>query len=172
MNTVILGNLVSLAGCFLMVAIGFIRKKERILGLQCIQFGIMCTGNLILGAYAGAIAGIVSIARNLVFFKYKGTLKLKLLFIVIQFLLSWNSLQSGWLEWLPLLSTILFTCFLDVKSEVLLKIVLIMAQSFWLVYDLCYQNYTTMTFDFLTMVSTTIGMVMILRDKKNNSPTV
>jgi len=54
-----------------------------------------------------------------------------------------------------------------VKSEVLLKIVLIFAQAFWLVYDLCYQNYTTMIFDFLTMVSTTIGMVMILREKKN-----
>lgn len=167
MTPLLLGNLVSLAGCLLMVAIGFVRKKERILGLQCIQFGIMCTGNLILGAWAGAIAGMVSIARNLAFFKREGTLKLKLLFIVIQLLLSWSSLQTGWLEWLPLLSTVLFTCFLDVKSEVLLKIVLIFAQSFWLVYDLCYRNYTTMIFDFLTMVSTTIGMVMILREKKN-----
>ena len=167
MTPLLLGNLVSLAGCLLMVAIGFVRKKERILGLQCIQFGIMCTGNLILGAWAGAIAGMVSIARNLAFFKREGTLKLKLLFIVIQLLLSWPSLQTGWLEWLPLLSTVLFTCFLDVKSEVLLKIVLIFAQSFWLVYDLCYRNYTTMIFDFLTMVSTTIGMVMILREKKN-----
>lgn len=171
MNTVLLANLVSLAGCLLMVSIGFVKKKKWILGLQCIQFGIMGTGNLILGAYAGAIAGMVSILRNLAFFKFEGTLKLKLLFIGIQTLLSLPSLQTGWLEWLPLLSTILFTCFLDVKSEVLLKLVIIIAQAFWMVYDLCYQNYTTMTFDFLTMISTIIGIVMILRDKKRNSST-
>ena len=34
MNTLIIGNLVSLLGCILMVYIGFVRNKARILGLQ------------------------------------------------------------------------------------------------------------------------------------------
>lgn len=163
MNTLLLGNAISLVGCLLMVAIGFVRKKERILGLQCVQFGIMCIGNLVLGAVSGAIAGIVGIVRNLVFTKTSGTLPLKLLFILIQLFLSFGVLQTGWLEWLPLLSTILFTCFLDVKSEVRLKLVLILAQLFWLVYDLYYRNYTAMTFDALTVASNLIGIFLILK---------
>lgn len=163
MNTLLLGNAISLVGCLLMVAIGFVRKKERILGLQCVQFGIMCIGNLVLGAVSGAIAGIVGIVRNLVFTKTGGTLPLKLLFILIQLFLSFGALQTGWLEWLPLLSTVLFTCFLDVKSEVRLKLVLILAQLFWLVYDLYYCNYTAMTFDALTVASNLIGIFLILK---------
>ena len=166
MNTLVLGNLVSLVGCVLMVAIGFVRKKERILGLQCVQFGIMAAANIIMGAYSGAIAGIVGIVRNLVFTKKGGTLTLKLLFIAVQILLSWTAIQSGWLEWLPILSTILFTCFLDVKSETRLKIVLIFAQLFWLVYDLSYRNYTAMTFDAFTVASYMIGIAMIRKAQK------
>ena len=41
MNTVILGNLISLAGCLLMVLIGFLRKKSHILTAQCFQFGLL-----------------------------------------------------------------------------------------------------------------------------------
>ena len=166
MNTLIIGNLVSLLGCILMVYIGFVRNKARILGLQCIQFGLLASANIIMGAYAGAIAGFVSIARNLVFTKKGGSTPWKLFFVTLQIALSWTALQSGWLEWLPVLSTILFTCMLDVKSEVTLKIVMIFAQLFWLVYDLSYQNYTAATFDAFTMLSTIIGIFMIRNAKQ------
>ena len=165
MNPLIIGNLVSLAGCFLMVAIGFVRKKERILGLQCVQFGIMATANIIMGAWSGAIAGFVGIVRNLVFTKKGGTPALKLFFIALQVALSWTAIQSGWTEWLPILSTVLFTCFLDLKSEVKLKLVLIAAQLFWLVYDLYYQNYTAAAFDIFTVTSNIIGIFMIRKAK-------
>ena len=166
MNTLVIGNLVSLAGCILMVAIGFVRRKERILGLQCVQFGIMAAANILMGAYSGAIAGFVGIVRNLVFTKKGGTLPLKLFFIAIQVLLSWTAIRSGWLEWLPILSTILFTCFLDVRSETRLKAVLVLAQLFWLVYDLCYQNYVAAAFDIFTVASNIAGIVMIRKAKK------
>ena len=166
MNTLIIGNLVSLIGCVLMVAIGFVRKKERILGLQCVQFGILATANIIMGAYSGAIAGIVGIVRNIVFTKKGGTTARKLFFIALQIALSWTAIQSGWLEWLPILSTILFTCFLDVRSETRLKLVLIAAQLFWLVYDLSYQNYTAATFDAFTVASNIIGILMIRKSQK------
>lgn len=166
MNTLIIGNLVSLLGCVLMVSIGFVRKKERILGLQCVQFGIMAAANVIMGAWSGAIAGFVGIIRNIVFTRNGGTLGLKLFFTALQLALSWTAIQSGWLEWLPILSTILFTCFLDVKSETRLKIVLIFAQLFWLVYDLSYQNYTAATFDTFTVASNIIGIFMIRKSKK------
>lgn len=161
MNTLILGNLISLVGCVLMVAIGFVRKKERILGLQCVQFGILASANILMGAWSGAIAGFIGIVRNIVFTKKDGTLTLKIFFIAVQILLSWSAIRSGWIEWFPILSTILFTCFLDTKSEVTLKVLLIVAQMFWLVYDLYYHNYVAMTFDAFTVASNLIGIFMI-----------
>lgn len=89
----LLDNLAALVGCVIMVAIGFIKKKERIVLAQCLQFGFLGLGNLLLGATAGFISGIVSVTRNLVFYKVKGTTGLKLIFIAAQIvltLLTWN----------------------------------------------------------------------------------
>ena len=166
MNTLVLGNIVSLVGCLLMVGIGLLKKKEHILIMQCFQFGIQSAGNLILGAVSGAVAGMVGIVRNLVFYKFQGTAWMKVLFVVLQLVLSWGSLQTGWLEWLPMIAAIILVCFLDVKSEVVLKVVLIITQLFWLVYDLCYRNYTAMTFDILTVLSNCMGIYMLVRGKK------
>ncbi len=164
MNLVIIGNLISLVGCLLMVAIGFIRKKEHILAVQCLQFGIMGVGNLVLGAVSGTISNAVSIVRNLVFARRSSSLPLKVIFIILQVLLSLSALQSSPLEWLPLLAAAIFTWFLDTKSEVILKSVIIGTLLLWLVYDFCHLNYVAMTFDALSIVSNFIG-ILILRKK-------
>lgn len=163
--TILLGNLVSFLGCLLMVAVGFIRKKERILLVQCFQLALMGAGNWILGAFSGVIANLVGIVRNLVFTKKQVSLPLKLLFIAVQVLLSLSALQNGMIEWLPILSAGLFTWFLDTKSEVKLKTVIIVTTLMWLVYDLWYQNYVAMAFDALTVVSNTIGIYMVHRQQ-------
>lgn len=159
--TLLLGNLVSLLGCVLMVAVGFIRKKERILTVQCFQLMLMGTGNLILGAFSGVVANLVGIVRNLVFTKKQVNLPLKLLFIGIQLLLSLSALKNGMIEWLPILSAGLFTWFLDTKSERTLKIIIMITTAMWLVYDLWYCNYVAMTFDALTLISNAIGIFML-----------
>lgn len=166
MNLVIIGNLISLVGCLLMVAIGFIRKKEHILAVQCLQFGIMGVGNLVLGAVSGTISNAVSIVRNLVFARWSSSLPLKVVFIILQVLLSLSALQSSPLEWLPLLAAAIFTWFLDTKSEVILKSVIIGTLLLWLVYDFCHLNYVAMTFDALSIVSNFISILMLRKKTK------
>ena len=65
MNLVIIGNIIAFLGCGLMVLVGFIKEKRRILSVQCIQFTLQGASNLILGGYSGFIANVVSILRNL-----------------------------------------------------------------------------------------------------------
>lgn len=165
MNLVILGNIVSFIGCLLMVSIGFIRKKERILGVQCLQFGIMGVSNLLLGAISGTISNVVSIVRNLVFTRLTVTTPLKLIFIALQVLLSAGALRESALEWLPVFAAGIFTWFLDVKSEVTLKIVIIATSAMWAVYDFCHQNFVAMVFDLLTIGSNLVGIWMIHKAK-------
>ena len=159
----VIGNLVSMIGCVLMVLIGFVRKKERVITLQCFQFGFLAAGNLILGAFSGCISGLVSIARNLIFPKVKGGLGLKLLFINIQVLLTLLAGWAGPISLLPLFAGILFTWFIDTKSDVQLKWVIIIAQVMWAFYDFNYQNYVTLSFDIMTILTNLAGIVMLKR---------
>ena len=167
MPIVLIGNIISLLGCTLMVLIGFIKEKKKILSTQCIQFTLQGAANLILGGTSGFISNIVSIARNLCFSKWKSTIWLKIGFIALQIILSISALMNeGPLALLPIASAVLFTWFLDTKSEVKLKVVIIFTQVFWLVYDFVHLNYVAVCFDCFTMVSNLIGIFMIIGFKR------
>ena len=162
---ILIGNIVAFVGCIIMVLIGFVKKKERILALQCVQFAFMGTGNLLLGGMSGFISNGVSIARNLVLAKHENTLILKVGFIVVQVVLTMLSGGNGLIEWLPIISAVVYTWFLNLKNPVTFKMMIICCQLMWLVYDWCYLNYVAVTFDVLTVISTVIGIRMLLKEK-------
>lgn len=156
--TLLAGNLLSLMGCLLMVATGFVIRKRQILYLQCAQCILMGGANCILGAGAGAVANLLSVARNLLFARRGGTLGWKLFFIAVQVLLTLRGGISGWLDWLPVVATAQFTWCLDTKSDMTLKLSCVAGQAMWAVYDLAYCNYAAFVFDLLTLGSNAVGI--------------
>lgn len=166
MNLILIGNIVSLFGCGVMVSIGLLKKRSHILAAQCLQFTIQGAAHLILGATSGVVACITGIIRNLVFARRAVTPALKLFFIALQAVLSLPTMTLNPITWLPLLSCSMFTWFLDLKNEVQLKIMMIAAQAMWMVYDFTYRNYVALAFDIFTMISTAIGIALILRSRK------
>ena len=165
MNIVVLGNIISFIGCTIMVAIGLIKSKKAVLATQCVQFSIQAAANLILGAVSGAICGLVGIARNLMITRVRYVTFWKTAFIVIQTGLTVIFDGFGLLVWLPILSAAIFTWFIDVKSPVRFKVVIIVAQSLWVVYDLCYKNYVALAFDIFTVLSNLVGIWLIHRSQ-------
>ena len=165
MNTVILGNFISLLGCLVMVLIGFLQKKKHILAAQCFQFGLLGLANLILGATSGFVSGVVGIVRNLYFSSRKSTTTLKILFIAVQVLLSLPFVGNGLVDWLPVFAAVLFTWFIDSRSEIVIKLSIILAQVFWMIFDLYYHNFTAMAFDIFTILSNLAGILMIKKQK-------
>lgn len=161
---IVLGNVVAMIGCILMVLVGFLRKKEQILTVQCFQFGFLAAGNLILGGVSGFISGVVSIVRNLVFARSGGSSNLKIAFIAIQTVLTFLTGWPGLLGCLPLISGIILTWFIDAKSDIQFKIALIAAQVTWVIYDWSYCNYVAFIFDIFTILSNLVGIVMIYRN--------
>jgi len=147
-----------------MVSIGLIKKKENVLIAQCFQSAIMGIGNLILGGVTGFVTNLVTIVRNLVTFKREFTLPLKLAFIAFFAIMCAFVNQQGIIGWLPTLAAIIFTWFLDTKSDLTLKIVILVTMVMWLVFDLTIQNYTASFFDVLTLISNTIGLIRIKKD--------
>ena len=161
----LLGNIVSFFGCIVMVAVGFIKNKDSIMKVQCLQFGLMGLGNLILGAMGGFVSNGVSIIRNLVFTRMGATPRMKVGFIVVQVVLTMLSGGNGLIEWLPIISAVVYTWFLNLKNPVTFKMMIICCQLMWLVYDWYYLNYVAVTFDVLTVISTVIGIRMLLKEK-------
>lgn len=165
MNLLLIGNAISMIGCLIMVLIGFLKQKSQILAAQCIQCLFMGVGNLVLGGISGFVCNIVTILRNLVFLKFRNTTFLKILFIVLQFVLSIGSLSTGFISWLPILAAALFTWCMDTKSEAKLKICILCTQVMWLTYDLYFRNYAASAFDVMTMVSNLIGLYLVCKKK-------
>ena len=165
MNALLIGNVISMIGCLIMVGIGFLKKKSHILIAQSVQCLFMGAGNLILGGVSGFICNVVTILRNLVFVKYNPTLALKIGFIVLQVILSIGSLSAGWISWLPIIAAAIFTWNLDTKDTSRLKIVILITQVLWLIYDTYFRNYVSTAFDIMTMISNIIGLYMLKKSK-------
>lgn len=166
MNLIVVGNIIALIGSVLMVGIGFVKKKSNILIGQCFQFGIMGVANLVLGGITGFVSNAVSIVRNLICYKRAFTLPFKIVFILIQVVLSATMNTMGLIGWLPIAAACLYTWFLDTKSEVVLKLVMIIGLISWAVYDITLKNYVSFLFDVFSIISTIIGIVMVKKGKE------
>lgn len=160
-----LGNIISLVGCCMMVALGLVKSQRKVVLLQCVQFSIQAVANLLLGAVSGAICGVVGIARNLLFARFGTSSLWKAMFIIIQIVMTLILDGFGLLVWLPILSAAIFTWFMDVKSPITFKWMIICAQSLWIVYDLYYLNFVSLAFDVFTVLSNLCGIWILKKEE-------
>lgn len=163
---VLLGNILSLIGCSIMVAVGFVPQKKKVLLYQCAQLGVMGFSNLVLGAASGAISNLWGIVRNLVFSKTDGNVWLKIAFVAVQVVMT----LFGWkgpIEILPILATVVFIWLLDTKSDVVFKLANVCAMVMWCIYDFYYHNYVASAFDVLTIISNCVAIYTIRKQHAN-----
>jgi len=166
MNTVLIANIISFAGAILMVLIGFIKDKNKVLEAQNAQFGLLAVSNLMLGGVSGGISNVLSIIRNLICLK-TGVLSrpVKALFIVVQAALTLAVNHSGLIGWLPVIAATALTMALDTKNPVTLKAVIILGQICWIFYDFAFLNYVAFAFDVMTVISNIAGIISIMHTK-------
>lgn len=164
-TTLVIANIISLIGCVVMVAIGLINERKKILLTQCVQWTIMSISNLMLGGITAVISNTISIARNLYSIKKPLTMPIKLLIIAAQLSLTIAINKQGLLGWLPAIGVVTFTLFLDVKDEKILKLWMIFGQTLWAIFDISLKNYTAFAFDIFTIISTLIGIWKLLQEK-------
>ncbi len=155
---VLIANIISLVGAVIMVAIGFIRERDRILKAQCVQWVIMGIANLMLGGVTGLISNLVSVVRNLWSLKRELTRPVILLFIALQIALSIPFNTLGLLGWLPTIAAVSFTLFLNAKDARVLKGAIIFGQVLWSVFDISLMNYSAFVFDVFTIITSLIGI--------------
>ena len=167
MIPLICGNFVALLGSLLMVYLGTIKETKKIIFIQTIQIFLFTLSTLILGGFSGTIVNAISVVRNILCYKDKltNTVKAILILLCIPPCLIFNNL--GILGLLPLISTILFTCFMNVKNPIKLKYLLIVTLSFWVIYDILIYSYTSAIFEFFAIIAHSITVYQLLHKKQN-----
>ncbi|MBR2041907.1 MAG: YgjV family protein [Oscillospiraceae bacterium] len=162
---VIIANIISIISCTMMVLIGLIKNKNKILGAQCVQFTLMGISHYLLGGMGGVVATVVSILRNLVFFFFKTSVPLKILFIVLSVVLSLGTVNLNPVTWLPIFATSIFTWVIDSENIIKFKWVMILTVCMWFVYDAYHLNFVSAAFDAFTVVSTGFSIWQIKKGR-------
>ena len=150
----------------MMVLIGLIKNKNKILLSQCVQFTLMGVSHYLLGGMGGVVATVVSILRNLVFFKFKVSVPLKIFFVFLSVVLSLGTVSLNPVTWLPILATSLFTWVIDSEDIIKFKNVMILTVCMWFVYDAYHLNFVSAAFDAFTVVSTAYSVWSIKKERK------
>lgn len=164
---VLLGNIITFAAAILMVCIGLIKEKNKMILAQCVQFALYAAANFVLGGVMGAVTNFVSMARNIVSVKREFDLKWKIVFSVVQLGLGIAANNEGFLGWLPIIAALSLTWLLDTKDEIVLKGIFMFGQVLWVFYDLRHKNYVGVFFDVFSFVTNIIGIKMIMKDRKS-----
>ncbi len=165
MNNILIGNIISLLGSSLMILAGIVKRKNTIVKMQCAQFSLMAAAQMVLGGFTGVIANIVSLVRNLFCLRFELTLTWKLVFISVQSVLSVIFNNHGAVGYLPLVAVVIFTWFLDTKSDMTFKLVLTITQAMWLVYDAVIKNYVGIAFDTAALAADIIGIIRLRKEE-------
>lgn len=163
---VITGNFITFIGALLTIVMGLAKTKRSILTIQCFQCGVYSLANFVLGGYSGAVQNVITIFRNIFAFNNDFTFKAKLIFILLQVVLGLFFNRLGLVGLLPIIAGVSFTWFVDSKSEILLKVVIILDNLLWVYYNIVINSYISLAVNAFAIISNIMGIYIIKRSKK------
>lgn len=161
MSYIVIGNIVALMASVAMVYAGILKDKKQILSAQTVQCGLFILSNIILGGIPGAIVNFLSCIRNILC--YKGKLGIFEIVILATLSVSLTVIfnELGIIGLLPMISTVLYIFFMNTKSIVKFKILVISTTVLWLIYDICIKSYTSALFDLFCVITNVISLIQI-----------
>lgn len=163
----ICGNIVALIASILMVYSGIIKNRKKIIYIQTLLILAFAISDLILGGYTGTIVNLISLVRNYLCYKDKLTNDKKLILIMLSIIFSLLFNNLGFLGLLPLISTIVYTCFMNTKNTIRLKLLIIFTMILWLIYDVFIQSYISAVFDFFSIIANIFTIYQLMQSKKS-----
>ena len=166
MTNIIIGNIIALIASILMVISGLQKKKKTILFIQIIQIALSVISNIVLGGYTGAIINAISCIRDILCYKDKLGTKEKIFIIILAIGLTITFNNLSLIGLLPLIATIVYISFMNIKDVVKFKFLVIFSMIMWLVYDLYIKSYTSGIFDFLSIVANIIAIYQLQKNNK------
>lgn len=141
-----------------MVAASYQSDDKKCLFLQSIQIFMFIISNIILKGITGVIINTLSLVRNILTYKNRLNVYLKYFILGVIVVLSIIFNNLGIIGYLPLIGTIVFTIFIDSKSNTRFKLSLCFSVLMWLIYDVYIMSYSSAIFDFFSFVGGIISL--------------
>ena len=165
---IVLGNIIALLASLVMIYTGLIKDKSKIIYVQSIQIFLFAISNAILGGITGVITNIVSFTRNILCFKNKLNLPIKVLITILSIIFSIIFNNIGFIGILPLISTISYIWLMDIKDVIKFKFLIIFTLVLWCIYDFAIKSYTGGLFNFFTIITNIISIfqIYIIQERK------
>ena len=148
---IFLGNILSFSGQIALTSSGLIKDRLKTLLAQILGLTLLAIANGVLGGVTGCIVNSVNVLRNIIWYKNKGGLAVKIIFTVTICGLSIISANDNWLWLLPMISGLVFLWGIDLDGWKF-KIMVLVSTALWLPYDLFFVNYAAVAFDVFGVV--------------------
>ena len=164
---ILIGNFIALISSIIMICAGFVKNKKTILYVQNIQMLLAALCDMILGSAAGLISNLIGCVRNTLCYKDKFGLKEKTIIalLVTGFTIYFNNL--GVIGLLPLISTLMYIVFMNTKSVIKFKILIMASLLLWSIHDFYIKSYIYAIFDLGAIITNLISIIQIKKlDKK------
>ncbi len=166
MTNIIIANIIAFIASILMAYTGILKKKSTIILVQTIQIALFVLSNLMLGGITGAIVNAISCVRNILCYKDKLGKLSKTLIVISTVVLSLIFNNLGIIGLLPIMATVLYTLFMDVKDIIKFKYLSGFISLLWGIYDIFIKSYSSAFFDFLTIITTLVSIIKIKSSNK------
>ena len=164
-NVEFIANIIGLIGSLLMVLMGILKKKNDVLLAQNAQLVLLGISNIMVGGYIGALVNVIAVFRNILCSKNKLNMFWIVVITMITITIGVIFNEEGMIGYLPILATLIFLFFMNVKDMVKFKMLTALVMSLWFVYDLEIHLYTTALFDLITVFSSLIVMYYLAHEK-------
>jgi len=166
MFQLILGNTIALIASILMVISGIVKDRKKIIYIQSLQIIAFAISDFILGGYTGTVINLLSLVRNILSYNDQLNTPWKLVIIAFSINLSIHFNNLSFIGMLPLISSVTYTIFMNVKDTIKLKLLITFTMVLWLIYDICIKSYTSATFDFFSAIANIVTMYQLYKSKK------
>lgn len=167
MFNLIFGNFIALIASILMIYVGTIKDKSKIIFTQTIQIMITIISNIILGGITGAIINIICCIRNIFCYKEKLSKTVQTILIILSIIFSLIFNDLGLIGLLPLISTVIYTIFMNIQDVVKFKVLIMVTTFMWFIYDLTILSYSAALFDLLCVFTNFVSILRIKQLEKN-----
>lgn len=151
---------------FLMMS-NFGKNTKQILSMQTISFFFKTLHYYLLGGISGFLTSLISMIRNIIFYKIKTNKIWTIVFIIIYLIIGILTFKTIY-TLLPVFATITYTLIINYGNPKYLRYGMIITSISWLIYNIYIISYSGIILQALTLLTSIIAIIKL--DKKKDIP--
>ena len=158
--------------CIISTLSYFTKKKTSYLYAQFSVNALYSVQYFMLGSIAGGISNIVSLSKY-VYFAYNAKREKEnpkasiFIFCALSVILGIPAID-GWHTFIPIITSVLFTFAIWQDSAVLLRIIVMLCNVLWIIFNFKVQAYVSMVYSIVELVVALVTTILIIRKGKKD----